>query len=186
MRITPIVIGSVALVAGLAGLAAPAAAADTVPVTLKVKDCKGCSVMATWSKTGKANGTFKSKTKKAKSSSTTLTFNVPKGYYLYFTATSPKAAMDAASVMVTQFVGKSTGDKVSASAVPSLNDGASYCMKAKKTTLSAKAALIPAGSSNLLAFWANPPLKAMGTKINDGISGVYGTQNTLLCKGAYY
>ncbi len=55
MRITPIVIGSVALVAGLA---APAAAADTVPVKLKVKDCKGCSVMATWSKTGKANGTF--------------------------------------------------------------------------------------------------------------------------------
>ena len=47
-------------------------------------------------------------------------------------------------------------------------------------------ALIPAGGSNLLAFWANPQLKAMGTKINDGISGVYGTQNTLLCKGAYY
>ena len=183
MHITPVVLGSVALVAGLA---APAAAADTVPVTLKVKNCKGCSVMATWSKTGKANGTYTSKTKKAKSSSTKLTYTVPKGYYLYFTATSPKAEMDAASVMVTQFVGKSTGDKVSASAVPSLNGGASYCMKAKKTTITSKAALIPAGTSDLLAFWANPQLKALGTKINDGISGVYGTQNTLLCQGAYY
>lgn len=183
MHITPVVLGSVALVAGLA---APAAAADTVPVTLKVKNCKGCSVMATWSKTGKANGTYTSKTKKAKSSSTKLTYTVPKGYYLYFTATSPKAAMDAASVMVTQFVGKSAGDKVSASAVPSLNDGASYCMKAKKTTITSKAALIPAGTSDLLAFWANPQLKALGTKINDGINGVYGTQNTLLCQGAYY
>ena len=94
--------------------------------------------------------------------------------------------MDAASVMVTQFVGKKTGDKDSAGAVPSLNDGASYCMKAKKTTISSKAALIPAGTGNLLAFWANPQLKAMGTKINDGINGVYGTQNTLLCKGKYY
>ncbi len=183
MKIAPVVIATAALTAGLAS---PAAAADKVPVKLKVKDCKGCSVMATWSKTGEANGTFKSATKKAKASSTTLTFNVPKGYYLYFTATSPKAAMDAASVMVTQFVGKKTGDKVSAGAVPSLNDGASYCMKAKKTTISSKAALIPAGTGNLLAFWANPQLKAMGTKINDGINGVYGTQNTLLCKGKYY
>ncbi len=108
MKIAPVVIATAALTAGLA---APAAAADKVPVKLKVKDCKGCSVMATWSKTGEANGTFKSATKKAKASSTTLTFNVPKGYYLYFTATSPKAAMDAASVMVTQFVGKKTGDK---------------------------------------------------------------------------
>ncbi len=75
--------------------------------------------------------------------------------------------MDAASVLVTQFVGKKTGDKVSAGAVLT-NDGASYCMKAKKTTISSKATLIPAGSGNLLAFWANPQLKAMGTKINDG------------------
>ncbi len=183
MKMTSALIGSAALIVGLA---APAAAADKVPVKIKVKDCKGCSVMATWSKTGKVTGKYKSTTQKAKSSSTTLTFTVPKGYYLYFTATSPKAAMDAATVMVTQFVGKSTGDQVSASEVPGLNAGASYCMTAKKTKIKAQAALIPAGGAELLAFWANPQLKAMGTQINDGINGVYGTQNTLPCKGGYY
>ncbi len=38
MKIAPVVIAAVALTAGLAS---PAAAADKVPVKLKVKDCKG-------------------------------------------------------------------------------------------------------------------------------------------------
>ena len=45
MKIAPVVIAAVALTAGLAS---PAAAADKVPVKLKVKDCKGGSPATRW------------------------------------------------------------------------------------------------------------------------------------------
>ena len=167
-------------------LAAPAAAADKVPVKLKVKDCDGCQVMATWSKTGKVTGKFKSRTKVPRGTTDTLKYKVPKGYYLHFTATSPRAEVNAATVMVTRFVGAAKGAMLTPETVAGLNNGASYCMKAKKMTVKAQAALMSDAGSTLLAFWANPQRKAMGTKLNDGISGVYGTQNTLPCKGKYY
>ena len=50
----------------------------------------------------------------------------------------------------------------------------------------AQAALVPSGKQPLLALWANPQLKALGTKAEDGIKGVYGTQNNLPCAGQYY
>ncbi len=165
---------------------APAAGADKVPVKLKVKGCDGCSVMATWSKTGKATGKYRSKTKTAKGDNAKLTFQIPKGYYMYFTATSPQAQVDAASVVVTQFVGATKGSKVSAGKAKTLNGGAYYCLTAKKRTIKVKAALVSSEGATLLGLWANPQLKGMGTKIEDGIDGVYGTQNTLICKGKYY
>ena len=182
-------IRSAALVgAVLLGLSvtAPAVGADKVPVKLKIKDCDGCSVMATWSKTGKATGKYRSKTKTAKGDTSKLTFKIPKGYYMYFTATSQQAQLDAASVVVTKFVGAKKGSKVSAAKASTLNDGASYCLTAKKRTIKVQAALVASDESTLLGLWANPQLKGMGTKIEDGIDGVYGTQNTLICKGKYY
>ena len=172
-------------------LAAPAAAADKVPVKLKVKGCDGCSVMATWYKTGTASGASKakSKTKQVSGSKATLTFNIPKGYYMYFTAVSgdPNVQPDAATVMVTQFVGKGEGDSVTATQARDLNDGAYYCLKAKKQTIKTQAAVVTTGAGfSLLGFWANPQLAAKGNTIKDGIDGVYGTQNTLICKGSYY
>lgn len=170
-------------------LAAPAAAADKVPVKLKVKGCDGCSVMATWYKTGTASGASKakSKTKQVSGSKATLTFNIPKGYYMYFTAVSgdPNVQPDAATVMVTQFVGKGEGDSVSATQARDLNDGAYYCLKAKKRTVKAQAAVFGVAGGSLLGFWANPQLGATGNQLNDGIDGVYGAQNTLICKGKY-
>ncbi len=184
MTRTPLVLMAGAALLG--GLATPAAAADKVPVKLKLKDCDGCSVSATWTKTGTVTGKYKSRTKKASGDNATLTFNVPKGYYMYFAATSPKAAVDAASVLVTQFVGSSKGSTVSPAKAQGLDDGAYYCLTAKKRTIKARAALVPAGGAKLLGLWANPQLKGSGPKINDGIKGVYGTQNTLICKGKYY
>lgn len=179
---TIIIAGTVLL--GLAA-AGPAAAADKVPVKLKVKGCDGCSVMATWNSTGTSKGTINSKTKKAKGDKDTLTFKVRKGYYLYFTATSPRADMFAATVLVTQFVGVKKGTKVSAATVQTLNKGARYCLRAKKRTIKAQAAVFSDSDSSLLGFWASPQLKATGNTIKNGINGVYGTQNTLLCKGKY-
>ncbi|MEZ5184789.1 MAG: hypothetical protein R2720_03505 [Candidatus Nanopelagicales bacterium] len=168
--------------------AVPAAAADKVPVKLKVKGCDGCSVMATWNSTGTAKGKIGSKTKKVRGTKDTLTFKVRKNYYLYFTAVSgdPDVMRDAATVLVTQFKGQKKGDKVSASQVQTLDKGAYYCMKVKKPrTVKAQAAVFPADGGSLLAFWANPQLGATGNKIKDGIDGVYGTQNTLICKGKF-
>ncbi len=183
MRIASVIAGT-AVLAVAAG--APAAAADNVPVKLKIKDCDGCSISATWSKTGKVTGKYRSKTKKAAGASDTLTFMVPKGYYLYFAGTSRKAQVDAASILVTRFVGADKGSTVSPAKAQTLNDGASYCLIAKKRTVKARAALVPSGKQPLLALWANPQLKAMGTKAQAGIKGVYGTQNTLPCAGQYY
>ncbi|MFN8184871.1 MAG: hypothetical protein U0R23_10655 [Candidatus Nanopelagicales bacterium] len=183
MRLASVIAGSAVLAVAIS---APATAADKVPVKLKIKGCDGCSISATWSKTGKVTGKYRSKTKKAGGSSDTLKFMVPKGYYLYFAGTSPKAQVDAASILVTQFVGQSTGSTVSPAKAQTLNDGASYCLIARKRTVKARAALVPSGQRPLLALWANPQLKALGTKAEDGIKGVYGTQNTLPCAGQYY
>ncbi|MCU0299038.1 MAG: hypothetical protein MUF33_11045 [Candidatus Nanopelagicales bacterium] len=180
---TPLVVLAAAAFVG--GLAAPATAADMVPVKLKLKNCDGCSVSATWSKGGKVTSKYKSATKKV-SGNKALTFNVPKGYYMYFTATSKKAAVDAASVLVTQFVGTQPGDSVSPTKAKTLNEGAYYCLTAKKQTITARASLVSQGGAALLALWANPQLKGTGTTIQDGIMGMYGTQNTLICKGKYY
>lgn len=175
-----------AIVAGVLVLATPgvAAAADTVPVTVKVKNCDGCSVMATWSKGGGANANWKGKTRTVKKGK--VSFQVPAGYWMYFTGTSPKAAVDAASILVTQYVGSAQGSKVSPATAQTLNDGAYYCLKASAQTIKAQASLVKYGKSRLLSLWANPQLAGIGNVVNDGIKGVYGTQNTLLCKGKYY
>ena len=161
-----------------------AAAADTVPVTVKVANCDGCSIMATWSKGGKSGSKFRSSTSKVSNGS--VKFMVPKGYWLYFTGTSPKAQVDAATILVTQFVGSSEGAKVSAKKTRTLNSGAAYCLRAKKQTISARAALVKDGKYRLLSLWASPQLASLGNLAEDGIKGVYGTQNTLLCSGKYY
>ncbi len=183
MRLASVIVGTAVLAVAAS---APAAAADKVPVKLKIKDCDGCSISATWSKTGKVTGKYRSKTKKAAGSSDTLKFMVPKGYYLYFAGTSPRAQVDAATILVTRFVGAAKGSTVSPSQAQTFNDGASYCLIAKKRTVKAQAALVPSGKQPLLALWANPQLKALGTKAEDGIKGVYGTQNNLPCAGQYY
>ena len=184
MRTRIAVVAALAVVGG--AVAGPATAADKVPVKLKVKDCDGCSVSATWNSNGKSSGKIASKTKKVRGDKATLRFKVPKGYYLYFTATSPKAQVDAASILVTRYAGAKKGEKLSASKIQTLNQAASYCMRAKKGTVRAKAALIPYDGATLLGFWANPQLKKMGNTVSSGINGVFGTQNTLLCKGKYY
>ena len=178
------VVAALAVVGG--AVAGPATAADKVPVKLKVKDCDGCSVSATWNSNGKSSGKIASKTKKVRGDKATLRFKVPKGYYLYFAATSPNAQVDAASILVTRYAGAKKGEKLSASKIQTLNKAASYCMRAKKRTVRSQAALIPYDGATLLGFWANPQLKKMGNKVSSGINGVFGTQNTLLCKGKYY
>ncbi len=182
MKTTAIISGTIVLAGALA---APAAAADKVPVKLKLKDCDGCEVSATWNRTGKVTGKVKSKTKTVSGDNATVTFQVPKGYYLYFAGTSPQAQMDAATILVTQFVGQKQGSTVSPSKARTLNQGAYYCLVAKKQTIKAQAALVPAGGANLLSLWANPQLAGIGTKATDGIKGVYGTQNNLPCKGTF-
>ena len=184
MKTTAIIAGALVLAGSLA---APAAAADKVPVKLKLKGCDGCEVSATWNKTGQINGNFKSKTKTANGNNATLTFNVPKGYYLYFAGTSDQAQVDAATILVTQFVGQKQGSTVSPSKAQTLNQGAYYCLIAKKQTIKAQAALVPDGGFSLLSLWANPQLAGIGTKAKgkDAIKGVYGTQDVLPCKGTY-
>lgn len=175
-----------AIAAGALLLLTPGAAmaADKVPVTLKVKDCDGCTISAAWSKSGGSNSVPKSSTKKV--SEGKVKFNVPKGYWMYFTGTSPKAEVNAATIVVTQYKGQSVGSTVTAKQSRKLNDGAYYCLTASKQTIKVQAALVKAGSSKLLSLWANPQLKAQGNVVQGGIKGVYGTQNTLLCKGKYY
>ncbi len=182
MKTTAIVTGTLIL-AGC--LTAPAAAADKVPVKLKLKDCDGCRISATWNKTGKITGNFKSKTKVAHGDNATLKFKVPKGYYLYFAGTSSRAQVDAATILVTQFVGRKQGDTVTAADTQNLTKGAHYCLVAKKRTIKAQAALIPAGPESLLNLWANPQQAALGTKTKTNVRGVYGTQNVLPCVGTY-
>lgn len=147
MRIRTVALTGAVLI-GLS-VTAPAVGADKVPVKLKVKDCDGCSVMATWSKTGKATSNYRSKTKTARGDSTTLKFQIPKGYYMYFTATSPQAQVDAASVVVTKFVGAEKGSKVSAAKATTFNAGAYYCLTAKKRTIKVQAALVASGGATL-------------------------------------
>ena len=86
------------IVAGALVLMTPAAAsaADKVPVTLDVTGCDGCTVMASWSKKGTAQSKVRGKTKKITNG--TVSFNIPKGYWMYFTGTSPKAAVNAATI----------------------------------------------------------------------------------------
>ncbi len=175
-----------ALTLGALALMSPqvATAADTVPMTVQVTGCEGCSLSATWSKGGTAQSKHKSATKKVRDGS--VRFDVPKGYWVYFTGTSPRAAVDAASVLVTQFTGSAQGERVSAKRAQTFNDGASYCLRARKQTITARANLVKLKRTRLLSLWASPQLAAQGTQINDGIKGVYGTQNTLICSGMYY
>lgn len=161
-----------------------AAAADTVPVTVKVTNCDGCSISATWSKQGTAKGKYRGKT--AKVADGKVRFQVPKGYWMYFTGTSPKAQINAATILVTQYVGSAEGQRVSAATSRTMNDGAQYCLRATKQTIKAQAAYVKDGNSRLLSLWANPQLAGIGTVVQGGVKGVYGTQNTLLCKGKYY
>lgn len=182
MKTTATIIGALALVGSLAG---PAAAADKVPVKLKLKGCDGCRITATWNKSGKVTGKFKSKTKVASSDNATLKFQVPKGYYLYFAGTSSEAQMDAATILVTQFVGQQPGALVAPVDIPKQTKGAYYCLIAKKRTVKAQAALIPTGEAPLLGLWANPQLAAMGKKTKTQARGVYGTQDVLPCVGGY-
>lgn len=184
MKISPAVI-AVAFVAP-ALVAAPAAAAtNTVKVKVSLDNCTNCEVMATWSKGGTVNSKFKSSSKVTKADNDTVSFKVPKGYWLYFTATSPDAAVDAASVLVTQYVGQKQGASVSLKQARNGTNGAYFCMIAAKGTIQASAGIVKAKGADLLAVWASPQLPAQGKKLpgKDSIKGVYGTQNTLPCKG---
>lgn len=175
-----------AIAAGALILMTPgmAAAADKVPVTVDLTGCDDCSITAAWSKDGTAGSKQKAKTKDVVDGS--VTFKVPKGYWLYFTGTSPEAAVNAATILVTQYVGSSEGARVTPKQSKKYNDGAYFCMKAKKQTITARGFLVPAGTETLLSLWANPQVAAKGNTVQGGIKGVYGTQNTLLCKGKYY
>lgn len=161
---------------------APAAASTTtVPVKLSIDNCTNCQVTASWSKKGGLN--VRSTSKLLKADSDTVTFKVPRGDWLYFTATSPNAAVDAASVLVTQYVGQSQGSKVSVKQVRKGTKGAYFCTVAKKGTIKATAGIVKSQGTRLLALWASPQLAAQGKKLpgKDSIKGVYGTQNTLPC-----
>ncbi len=166
-------------------VASPASAAtDTVKVKLSLDNCTNCEVMATWSKNAKLNSKFKSASKVLKADNDTVSFNVPKGYWLYFTATSPEADVDAASVLVTQYVGQKQGSSVSLKKAKQGTKGAYFCTIAAKGTIEASAGIVKSKGANLLAVWATPTLKAQGDKLpgKDSIKGVYGTQNTLPCQ----
>jgi hypothetical protein len=177
---------TVIVAAGALVLMTPAAAsaADKVPVTLDVTGCEGCSITASWSKKGTAQSKVRGKTKKVTDG--TVSFDIPKGYWMYLTGTSPKAAVNAATIVVTQYKGSSKGATVSPKKSRTYNDGAYFCLKAKKMTIDVRAALVKDGPTRLLSLWANPQLGASGNMVQGGIKGVYGTQNTLLCKGDYY
>ncbi len=167
-------------------LAAPASAStDTVKVKVAIDNCTNCEVMATWSKKAKANSKFKSATKTLKADNDTVSFSVPKGYWLYFTATSPEADVDAASLLVTKYAGQEKGSKVSLKQAKKGTKGAYYCMIAAKGTIEASSGIVKDKGANLLAVWATPQLKAQGLKLpgKDGIKGVYGVQNTVPCQG---
>ncbi len=167
-------------------ITAPASAADTVKVKLSLDNCTNCEVMATWSKNATLNSKFKSATKTLKADNDTVSFNVPKGYWLYFTATSPEANVDAASLLVTKYVGQKAGSSPSLKQAKKGTKGAYFCMKAAKGTIEADAGIVKADGADLLAVWATPQLKAQGDKLSgkDGIKGVYGTQNTVPCQGS--
>ena len=68
---------------------------------------------------------------------------------------------------------------------PKGTNGAYFCMIAAKGTIQASAGIVKAKGADLLAVWASPQLPAQGKKLpgKDSIKGVYGTQNTLPCKG---
>ena len=166
-------------------VATPASGAtDTVKVKLSLDNCTNCEVMATWSKNAKLNSKFKSASKVLKADNDTVSFNVPKGYWLYFTATSPEADVDAASVLVTKYVGQKKGSAVSLKQAKQGTKGAYFCTIAAKGTIEASAGIVKSKGANLLAVWATPQLKAQGDKLpgKDSIKGVYGTQNTLPCQ----
>jgi hypothetical protein len=160
------------------------AATDTVKVKVSIDNCTNCEVMATWSKNAKLNSKFKSASKVLKADNDTVSFNVPKGYWLYFTATSPEADVDAASVLVTKYVGQKKGSSVSFKQAKKGTKGAYFCTIAAKGTIEASAGIVKSKGAELLAVWATPTLKAQGDKLpgKDSIKGVYGTQNTLPCQ----
>lgn len=166
--------------------ATPAVAAtNTVPVKLSLTGCDQCDVTATWSKSGKVNSNFKSKIKTAKGAQDTVTFKVPKGYWLYFAATSPNATVDAATLMVTRYVGKKQGAKVDLQQAQKGTKGAYICLVAAKGTVKATAGIVTVKGTPLLALWASPQLAGKGLMLpaKQGIKGVYGTQNTVPCQG---
>lgn len=169
------------------GIAAPAAAStDTVKVKVSIDDCTNCTVTATWSKRATVDSKFKSASRVLKADNDTVSFKVPKGYWLYFAATSPNAAVDAASVLVTQYVGQTQGASVSLKQARKGTKGAYFCTIAAKGTIKAKAGIVKSKGAKLLAVWASPQLAAQGDKLpaKQGIKGVYGTQNTLPCQGS--
>jgi uncharacterized protein YecT (DUF1311 family) len=183
MKIAPAALAAAVAVTALA--AAPAAASsDTVKVKLALDNCTNCEVMATWSKNAKLNSKYKSASKVLKADNDTVSFKVPKGYWLYFTATSPQADVDAASLLVTKYVGQKQGSSVSLKQAKQGTNGAYFCTKAAKGTIKASAGIVKSQGAKLLAVWATPQLKAQGRKLpgKDGIKGVYGTQNTVPCQ----
>ena len=183
MKITSAAIAAALVAPAL--VATPAfAATNTVKVKLSIDNCTNCEVMATWSKGGTVDSKFKSASKVLKADNDTVTFKVPKGYWLYFTATSPDAAVDAASVLVTQYVGQQQGAPVSLKQARKGTKGAYFCTVAAKGTVKASAGIVKSKGTKLLAVWATPQLEAQGKKLSgkDSIKGVYGTQNTLPCK----
>ncbi len=166
-------------------LATPASAStDTVKVKVALDNCTNCTVTATWSKKATVNSKFKSAQKTLKADNDTVSFQVPKGYWLYFAVTSPEAAVDAASVLVTQYVGQQQGASVSLKQAKKGTKGAYFCTIAAKGTIEASAGIVKADGTKLLAVWATPQLQAQGKKLKgkDSIKGVYGTQNTLPCQ----
>ncbi|MCU0294808.1 MAG: hypothetical protein MUD05_02000 [Candidatus Nanopelagicales bacterium] len=166
-------------------LAAPASAStDTVKVKVAIDNCTNCTVMATWSKKATLNSKFKSAQKTLEADNDTVSFKVPKGYWLYFTVTSPDAQVDAASVLVTKYVGQKVGSSPTLKQARKGTNGAYFCTIAAKGTIEASAGTVKADGTKLLAVWATPQLKAEGKKLKgkDSIKGVYGTQNTLPCQ----
>ena len=166
-------------------LASPASAStDTVKVKVAIDNCTNCEVMATWSKKATVNSKFKSASKVLKADNDTVSFKVPKGYWLYFTATSPDSEVDAASVLVTKYVGQKVGSSPTLKQARKGTNGAYFCTIAAKGTIEATAGIVKAEGAKLLAVWATPQLQAQGKKLKgkDSINGVYGTQNTLPCQ----
>jgi hypothetical protein len=183
MKITRAAVSAALIAPAL--LAAPASAStDTVKVKLALDNCTNCQVTATWSKKATVNSKFKSAQKTLKADNDTVSFKVPKGYWLYFAATSPEAEVDAASVLVTKYVGQKQGASVTLKQARKGTNGAYFCTKAAKGTIEANAGLVKADGTDLLAVWATPQLQAQGKKLKgkDSIKGVYGTQNILPCQ----
>lgn len=170
----------IVLAGSLVIAAAPAAAVGKAPITIEFAGgCDDCSITATWRKN--ADGKAHSKTKQVEDNQ--VKFKIRRRALVYFTGVSmaPSVSTNAATILVTQYVGSSKGSTVSPQQSVGFNAGAYYCMVSKRKKITAQAVLVPDGDSNLLSLWANPQLAAGGPKATGGYEGIYGTQNTLPC-----